>query len=166
MHFVAIHGHVQCQRADQAVHADFREPFFADFGEKFAIVALTPLHRRCKDGDVFVSVKIQQLVNQFRFGVSDHLFAGNVGIGIGDAGEKEAQEVVNLGDGADGGSRVLVGGLLLDGDDGVQSRDFVHVGVLVVADELAGVSGEGLHVAPLPFGIDGVESERRLAAAA
>ena len=78
---------------------------------------------------------------------------------------EQAQVVVDLGDGADGGARGAGGGLLLDGDGGREAVDGVDVGALHLVEELAGVGGEGLDVAALALGVDGVEGERGLSGA-
>ena len=75
------------------------------------------------------------------------------------AGVEQPQVVVDLGDGADGGARVLAGALLLDRDRRGEPLDHVHVRLLHQAEELAGVGGERLDVAPLALGVDGVEGE-------
>ena len=80
-----------------------------------------------------------------------------------DAGEEQAQVVVDLGDGADRRARVLAGRLLLDGDRRREPVDRVDVGLLHLLEELPRVGRERLDVAPLPLGVDGVEGERRLA---
>ena len=82
-----------------------------------------------------------------------------------DARPEEAHVVVDLGLGADGGTRVAAGAPLVDGDGGREAFDVVDVGLLHLAEELAGVGGEGLDVASLAFGVDGVEGEGRLAGA-
>ena len=83
--------------------------------------------------------------------------------GAADAGVEQAQEIVALGGGGDGGARVARGVLLADGDGGSDAVDVVHVGLLHALQELAGVGGERFHVAALAFGVDGVEGERGLA---
>ena len=74
---------------------------------------------------------------------------------------EQAQVVIDLRDGSDGGARVVARGLLLDGDRRGKALDRVHVRLLHEPEELAGVGGEGLDVATLSFGVDRVESERR-----
>ena len=86
-------------------------------------------------------------------------------VGLADAGPEQAEVVVDLGDGADGGARVAAGGLLVDGDGRRQPLDEVDVGLVHLAEELPGVGREGLDVAALALGVDGVEGERRLARA-
>ena len=81
---------------------------------------------------------------------------------VADPGEQQPEIVVDLGDGADGGSRVPGGGFLVDRDRRRQSLDEVDVRLVHLAEELPGVGGQGLDIAPLPLGEDGVKGERRL----
>ncbi len=57
------------------------------------------------------------------------------------AGEEQSQVIVDFGDGADGRTRVAVGGLLVDGDGRAQALDEVNVGLVHLTQELAGVGG-------------------------
>ena len=82
-----------------------------------------------------------------------------------DVGEQQPQVVVDLGDRADRRSRVRAGGLLLDRDRRRQPVDQIDVRLLHLLEELPGVRGQRLDVAALPFGVDRVEGERRLARA-
>jgi hypothetical protein len=86
-------------------------------------------------------------------------------VGHADAGEQQPQVVVDLGDGADGRAGVPGGALLIDGDGRRQALDEVDVGLVHLAQELAGVGRQRLDVAALALGVDGVEGERRLARA-
>ena len=80
-------------------------------------------------------------------------------VGPANPSEEQAEVVVDLGDGADDGAGVVRDALLVDGDRGAQALDVVDVGLLHAAQELAGVSGEGLDVPALALGVDGVEGE-------
>ena len=75
-----------------------------------------------------------------------------------DGGVEQAQVIVDLGDGADGGARAAAGGFLLDGNGGTQTVDGIDVGALHLIQKLAGIGGERLDVAPLAFGVNGIES--------
>ncbi len=86
-------------------------------------------------------------------------------MGAADAGEEQSQIVVDLGDGADGGAGVAAGAFLVDRDGGGETVDVVDVRFLHLTEELAGVGGEGLDVAALTLGEDGVEGERGFAGA-
>ena len=81
------------------------------------------------------------------------------------AGVEQAQVVVDLGDGADGGARVVAGGLLLDADGRRQALDHVDVGLVHQLQELPRVGRQALDVAPLAFGIQRVEGQAGLARA-
>ena len=83
--------------------------------------------------------------------------------GHADAGVQQAEVVVDLGDGADGRARVAGGRLLVDRDGRRQALDEVDVGLVHLAEELAGVGRQRLDVAALALGVDRVEGERRLA---
>ena len=80
-------------------------------------------------------------------------------------GVEQAEVVVDLGDGADGGAGVLRGGLLVDRDRGREALDEVDVGLVHLAEELAGVRRQRLDVATLALGEDGVEGQAGLARA-
>ena len=58
------------------------------------------------------------------------------------------------------------GTALLDGDGRREALDEIHLRLLHLIEELAGVGGEALDVFALALGVDRVERERRLAAAA
>ena len=80
-----------------------------------------------------------------------------------DVGEQQAEVVVDFGDRADGRSRVRAGGLLLDRDRRRQALDQVDVRLLHLLEKLPRVGGQRLDVAALPFGVERVERQRRLA---
>ena len=50
--------------------------------------------------------------------------------------------------------------LLFDGDGGRDAADEVALGLVHAPQELAGVTGERLHITALTFGIQGVEGQR------
>ena len=90
-----------------------------------------------------------------------HLAAADGRYGVPDAGKEHAQVVVNLRACAHRRTRVAARHLLLNGDGRRQTLDVVAFGLVHTAQKLAGVGREALHVAPLPFGIERVESQRR-----
>ena len=74
-------------------------------------------------------------------------------------GEEHPQVVVDFGGGGHGGAGVPGGGALLDGDGRGQPFDVLHVRLVHEFQELPGVGRQGLHVAPLPLGIEDVEGQ-------
>ena len=87
-------------------------------------------------------------------------------VGLADAGVEQAQIVVDFGDGAHGGARVAPRPLLVDGDGRAEALDLVDVGLFHQAQELARIGGERLDITALAFGVDRVERQAALAAAA
>jgi len=87
-------------------------------------------------------------------------------VGHADARVEHAQVIEDLGDRADSRARVMAERLLLNGDGRGEAADVVDRGLLHLVHELPGVGGEAFDITPLPFGVDGVECERRLARAA
>ena len=83
-------------------------------------------------------------------------------VGVADAGEQQAEVVVDLGDRADGRARVLRGRLLVDRHRGREALDEVDVGLVHLAEELARVGRQRLDVAALALGEDRVERQARL----
>ena len=89
--------------------------------------------------------------------------AGHGGIGRPGAREQQTQIIVDLGDRAHGGTRVLGGRLLLDADRGGQAADMVDIGLAHHVQELARIGRQAFDIAALPLGIDRVEGQGRLA---
>jgi hypothetical protein len=87
-------------------------------------------------------------------------------VGFTGTAVEEPQIVLDLRDRADGGAGVVAGGFLVDRDGGGEPLDGIHIGLVDLAQELAGVGGKALHVTPLTLREDRVEGEGTLAAAA
>ena len=86
--------------------------------------------------------------------------------GLRHAREEQLQVVVDLRHRADGRARALDRVALLDGDGRRDAADLIHLRLVHAVEELPRVGREGLDVAALALGVDRVEGERRLAAAA
>ena len=107
----------------------------------------------------------QDLVGDLLDRLGLDLPAALIAIGRPHPGVEEAQVVVYLGHRAHGGAGIFGGGLLLDGDGRGKPLDGVHVGLVHLFQELPGVGGQRLDVAPLPLGVDSVKGQGRLARA-
>ncbi len=99
-----------------------------------------------------------------------HGLRGEVDVVVGAARRagarvQQAQVVVDFGDRADGGARIVRGRLLLDGDGRRQAFDGVDVRLFHHRQELPRVGGQRFDIAALAFGINGVEGQRGLAGA-
>ncbi len=145
-----------------AIDLDALKTLLLQLGQLLAELALAAAqHRRQQVGAGSLG-QLQRAIHHLRDGLTLDRQAGGGRIGHADAGEQKPQVVVDLGDGADRGARVLRGRLLLDGNGRRQPVDVVDVGLLHHLQELARVGGQALHVAALALGVNGVEGEARL----
>ena len=173
MVLIAVHFHASGNLHHLPVDADVQIALAAHGLEELAVVALAAPHQRGEDEDFPPGIVVEDHVDHALLGVFHHLLAGGVAVGTAGTGKEQAQVVVDLGGGSHGGARILVGSLLLDADsllldadDGRETGDFVDIGPLHAAEEVAGVGREGLDIAALPLGEDGVEGQAGLARAA
>ena len=132
-------------------------------GEQIDELALARAHDGREHLEARALFHRQHLVDDLLRGLLlDHLPADRA-VRYARAGVEQPQVVVDLGDRADGGARVAVGGLLVDRDGRGEALDEVDVGLVHLAEELAGVGRQRLDVAPLALREDRVEREAGLA---
>ena len=81
------------------------------------------------------------------------------------AGEQQAQIIVDFGNGANGRTRVVAGGFLFDRNGGREAFNQIDIGFVHHLQKLARIGGKAFHITALAFGIQGVERQRRFAAA-
>ena len=150
---------------ERAVDLDALEALLLQLGQLLPVLALAAARDRRQQVEARALGQRQHAVDHLRHGLALDRQPRCRRVGHADAREQQAQVVVDLGDGADGGARVLGGRLLLDRDGGRQAVDVVDVRLLHHLQELARVGRQALHVAALAFGVDRVEGERGLARA-
>ena len=88
-----------------------------------------------------------------------HQAAGDGGIGLSDAGEQQAQIIIDLRHAADGGTGGPGNDLLFDGDGGAQSFYIVYIRLIHPGHELTGVGTKAFCVAALTFGEQCVDGQ-------
>ena len=148
---------------ERAVDLDALEALLEVLREFLAVLALASAHHRGQQIEPRAFRQRQHPVDHLRHRLALDRQAGGGRIGDADARPQQAHVIVDLGDGADGGTRILRGRFLLDGDRRRQPVDLVDVGLLHHLQELARIGRQALHIAALAFRIDGVEGERGLA---
>ena len=144
---------------DLAVDPHFGVASAAKPVEELAVVAFAATHQGREQKAFATLVGLHDKVDNLLVGVADHLLPRFGGVGPCPFGVEEPQEVVDFSDGADRGAGVAPGGLLLNRDNRGKAADFLHLGLFQHAHEVLGVGGEGVHIAALAFGIQGVEGE-------
>ena len=148
-----------------AVDLEALEAALHPLGDLLAVFALAAAHDRGQQIEPRALRQGEHAIDHLAHRLALDRQAGRRRIGDADARPEKAHVIVDLGHGADGRARVLRGRLLLDGDGGRQAVDLVDVRLLHHLEELAGVGRKRLDIAPLAFGVDRVEGERRLARA-
>ena len=134
--------------------------------EELAVVTLARTDQWCQDEYLATGIVAANHLYHLLLRIFHHRLARLVAVSLAGTGKEQAQEVIDFGGGAYRGARILVGGLLLDADDGRQACNLVHVGTLHAAQKVAGIGRERLDVTALTLRKDGVEGQRRLARAA
>ena len=163
---IAVELHAVVKLLELAVDTDVYVTLLAQILEQVLVMSLAVLDQRGEDVYLTAFVIADNEVDDLIAGILHHRFARDIAAGLPHSGEKQTEEVVNLGGGADGAPRILVDGLLLDAYHWAESGDLVDVGTFERAEHIAGIRRESLDVSSLPLGEYGVECERRLAAAA
>ena len=150
---------------DFAVHAHAYESLLGDALEHLDMLALLgadhgreQLHARALgQGQHLIDHLIHTLLADFAAALG--------AMGHAHARIKQAQIVVDFRHRAHGGAGIFAGGLLVDGNRGGETVDGIAVRLFHLAQELARIGGEGLHIPALALGIERVKGERRFAAA-
>ena len=149
-----------------AIHAGADEAFAPEAFDDVAELAFLPAHDRREQHDARLGRQREDFVHDVAGGLGDDGHAGVRAMRFADVRVEQAEVIVNLGGGGDDGARAGAGTALFDGDGRRKALDEVHLRLLHLVEELPGVGGEALDVFALALGVDGVEGERRFAAAA
>ena len=148
-----------------AIDAQTHKTLSAQLGEQILLFALAISHDGRNDHQLGVFGQGQHMIDHLRHGLRLQRQMMFRAVGCAGARKEQAQVVVNLGDGAHGGTRVMAGRLLFDRNRRRQALDQIDIGFFHKLQKLTCVGGETLDVAALPLGVEGVEGERTFARA-
>ena len=149
-----------------AVHAESGKPLAPQFVEELLLRPLAPADHRGHQGQLGARRARKQLVDDLLGVLPLDGPPARRAVGPRDVAVEQAQVVVDLGRRRDDRAGIAARGPLLDRDRRREPLDVVDLGLLQLAEELAGIGREALDIAPLPLGIERVEGQRRLARAA
>jgi len=142
-----------------AVDAQPRETLRAQLVEQIQLLALALHHQRRKNHDACAFRQIQHVIDHLPDTLRLQHQIMLRAIRVAGAREQQAQVVVDFGDRADRGTRVMRSGLLLDRDRRRKPLDQVHIRLFHQLQKLPRIGRQRFHIAPLPLGIQGVEGE-------
>ena len=164
--FVAVERLHIVKIADDRVHPHLGVTLLAQLVEELAVVAFPPSHQRREQQAALAAEGFHYQLYYLGIGEAHHLLARQGRVGRGGLGVEKPQEVGHFGDGADGRAGIVARRFLFYGDDGAQTRNTLNLRLFKYAHKVFGIGREGVQVAPLPLGVDGVEGKRGLAASA
>ena len=163
---ITVHLHAAGNLHHLSVDADIQIALAAHGLEEFTVVTFTASYQRSENQDFLTVIVLKDHVDDALLGVFHHLLASGITIGTAGTGKEQTQVVVDLGGGAHGGTWVSVGGLLLNTNNRRETCNLIDIGAFHAAEEVAGVGREGLDIAALTLGKDGVEGQTGFARAA
>ena len=157
-----IEGDALFEADHSPVHADAQVPFGGQRRELLAESPLATADDRRQHRDRAGRGQLPEFFRDLLRGLGGHGPLALGAVRAAQGGKEDAEMVVDLGNGAHGGARMADRRPLLDGDGGAEPGDGLHVRLLHLVQELAGVGGKALDVAPLAFGVEGVEGQAAL----
>ena len=104
----------------------------------------------------------QDLIHHLIYRLPVNLPAAVGAVGNPRSGIEQAKIIIDLRHRSNSGSRIVTGGLLIDGNRRRQTLNFLYIRLLHLPQELPGIGRERLHVPPLALREDGVKCQRRL----
>ncbi len=102
VHFVTAHLHPFHQVLNFSINADLGVALLTDLFEQLPVVALPAANERSQHDQFFTRVFFSDLVFHFLLGEAQHRFAADVAVGGSGAGVKQAEKIIDLGNGAEG----------------------------------------------------------------
>ena len=153
------------QHAHSLVDLHAREAVRAQLVQQLAVLALAPAHDRREHHEARPLRELHHLVDDLLGRLPDDRAPADRAVRLAHARPQQPQVVVDLGHRADRRARVARGRLLVDRDRRREPLDRVHVRLVHLAQELARVGRQRLHVATLALRVDRVERQARLARA-
>src|SRR6266446_3164476 len=160
---VLVEGDRLADLIQASVHPDPHESRLAHVVDQRPVLALATFDNWSEHHHPGALRQLLDVVRHLLDGLPAHLATAYRTVGMSDPRVEQAEVVIDLGDGADRRPRVLRRAFLVDRDRRRQALDDVDVRLFHLPEELAGVGGQGFHVAALALRVDRVEGERRLA---
>ena len=159
MVLVAINLHATGDFHHLPVDTDVQITLTAHSLEEFTVMTLTTANEWSQDKDTMTCIVVEDHINHLLFCILHHLLTSSIAVSTSGTGKEQTQVVVDLCCRANSRTGILIGGFLLDTDNGRQTSDLIHVRALHTTKEVTGISRECLDIAPLSFGKDRVKGQ-------
>ena len=149
-----------------AVYSGPYESVLADFIDGIAVFTLCAGGDRGEDHQSSAFRDSGDLLTYFLSGLGSEFASAFWAVRGAGVGVQQSQIVINFGNGGYGGTWRRAGGALFDSDCRGESFDMPYFRFLHAVEEHTCISGQALDISALTFGVEGIESEGRLAGAA
>ena len=156
---VTIYLHATGNLHQLTIDTDIQVALPAHRLEEFAVVTLAASDEWGEDEDFFVRIVVEDHVEHLLLRIFHHFLACGITVGTSCTGKEQTHIVIDFRRGANGGTWVLISGLLFDADNRGETCDLIHIWPLHATEEITGVSREGFDIAALSFGKDGIEGQ-------
>ena len=156
---ISVKLHSRRDIGDFAVDTSIEVALLLKLLEQFSIVALTSLNYGRQQSNLATREALLDQLDNALIGVVHHLLTRHGRVGTRRASIQQTQKIVDLGNRTHRRTRILIGGLLLDRNHRTQSRNLIDIRAFHIADELAGIGRQRLHIAALTLGIDRIEGQ-------
>jgi len=144
-------------------HSDKSAVF--QFFKVFSVFALAGFHHRRHDEYKNTFVIFHYNIS---YGISGNRLYRHMAIralGSSGSGKKQVQKIVNFGNGSHGRTRITPRDFLINRKCRRQTFYMINMGPFNSAHKLPGIGRQGIKIAPLPFFIYGIKSQRRFTGA-
>ncbi len=162
---VLLAGDVLGQIVENPVHPYPGEAGFPGVLKHLLVLALLPPDDRRQDDKAGSLAQGFHPVHNLVDGLAADLLTAPGAVGNAHPRPQEAEIIVDFRHRSHGGTGVFRGGLLVNGNGRGQAVDGVHVRLVHLSKELAGVRAQALDVPSLSLGVNGVEGQAGLAGA-
>ena len=164
--FVFVEARDIFERQHLAVDAHAYKPLAADRLKHLFVASLATAHQRREHHQPCADGLRQQMIDDLLRALPLYRLAATRAMRMADATVEQAQVVVDFGHSRHDRARIPARCTLLDRDRGRKRFNVVDLRLLHLVEKLPRVGGEALDIAPLAFGVQGIEGERRLAGTA
>ncbi len=142
-----------------SVNAKAAIALLADMLQELLVLPLLPPHRLGHDHEAGTLRQLQQLIQHLVQGLLVYGLAALGAMRMSHPGKQQPEIIVNLRYRPYRGAGIAAGGLLVNGNGRGKPLNIVHLRLVHLPQELAGIGGQRLHVPPLPLGIDGIKGQ-------
>src|SRR5690625_5597403 len=139
MGFVTVQLYFPFQVDQFTIHSRFDITLLLQLLEQFAVVSFPTPYNRCQAVRLGSLRQAHYRLHNLIRSLFGHSITRNIGVGCGRSGIEKAKKVVDFSDGTYGGSRISVGGFLIDRDDWGASINKIDFRTLHHSNELTGV---------------------------